>query len=63
MNNQVDGLWTYWNSDGRIFLKGNFDRGLRNGEWVRPFREGEMKLIFKDGVLQGKQLGGIDRSQ
>jgi len=63
VNNQVDGLWTYWNSDGRVFLKGNFRDGLKNGEWVRPFREGEMKLYFKDGVLQGKQLGGIDRSQ
>jgi len=63
VNDQLEGLWTYWNSEGRIFLKGDFDDGLRNGEWIRSFRESSMKLMFKDGILQGKQLGGIERSE
>jgi uncharacterized protein len=59
--NKPDGMWTYWNSDGRINLKGNFNYGVREGEWTRFFPDGEMKIFFKNGFKEGNQLGGIVR--
>lgn len=57
------GIWTYWNIDGRKTLQGNFNYGIRDGEWTRFFREGEMKLFFKYGVPEDRQLGGIVRNE
>jgi uncharacterized protein len=62
-DNKPEGLWTYWNSDGRVFFKGNFHNGLKEGEWTRSFPKGEMKLQYKYGIIDGKQLGGIDQSE
>lgn len=63
VNSNPQGMWMYWNSDGRIILKGNFNRGLRDGEWIRSFRDGEMKILYKNGVTEGKQPGGIVRNE
>ena len=61
--NYVNGLmqneWTYWNADGRVTLKGNYYSGKKVGEWIRYFPEGEMKMLYKNNVLQGEKLGGI----
>jgi uncharacterized protein len=59
VNGRNQGEWTYWNSDGRITLKGSFSHGLRDGEWIRSFRDSEMKILFKNGVREGKQLGSV----
>jgi antitoxin component YwqK of YwqJK toxin-antitoxin module len=53
------GIWTYWNSDERIILKGNFRNGKRDGEWIRTFREGEMKIHYNNGFCNMPPLGGI----
>jgi uncharacterized protein len=58
-----EGMWVYWNSDGRITMKGNFNHGLRDGEWIRSFRDGEMKITYNNGFIEGKQLGGIARDE
>jgi antitoxin component YwqK of YwqJK toxin-antitoxin module len=55
------GEWTFWNVDGRPFFRGAFKNGENNGEWIRSFPEGEMKIIYVNGVNQGKTLGGIIR--
>ncbi len=55
------GVWMYWNVDKRVVLKGEYNKGLREGVWTRSFREGEMKMYFNNGVLEGKQFGGIER--
>lgn len=62
VNGKLNGIWIYWNEDNRIILKGPFKNGKRNGEWIRYFVEGEMKINYIDGVLQGKALGGIVRN-
>jgi antitoxin component YwqK of YwqJK toxin-antitoxin module len=62
-NGKPQGMWVYWNSDGRKTLQGNFNNGLREGEWTRFFRDGEMKLLLKNGISEGKQLGGIVRNE
>lgn len=60
IDNKPSGTWTYWNVDGRIILKGNFLNGLRVGEWTRFFENGEkMKLTFENGMMIGRQVGGI----
>jgi uncharacterized protein len=63
VNGLPQGMWMYWNSDGRLNLKGNFNHGLREGEWVRIFPEGELKIFFKDGIKEGKELGGVVRNK
>lgn len=55
---KAQGEWTYWNADGRVYLKGNYIKGERNGEWLRSFREGNMKIIYKNGIYQGPKTGG-----
>ncbi len=55
------GKWTYWNTDGRITLEGNYKRGQRSGEWIRYFNDSKMKIHYKNGVIEDKQLGGIVR--
>jgi len=57
------GVWTYWNTEGRITFKGNFKYGLKDGEWIRYFKEGKMKLNFSSGILKDKQVGGIVRRE
>jgi antitoxin component YwqK of YwqJK toxin-antitoxin module len=63
VNDRPQGIWVYWNSDGRIILTGNFKNGLRDGDWTRSFRDGEMKLHFKNGFIVNKQPGGIVRNE
>ena len=63
VDNRAEGTWTYWNVDGRIFLKGDFENGNRNGEWTRYFKNGEMKIQYKYGFMQGKRLGGVEFSE
>lgn len=54
------GIWTYWDVDGRVIWKGNYLNGLRVGEWIRYFENGEkMKITFENGIMIGRQLGGI----
>jgi uncharacterized protein len=53
------GEWTYWNVDGRIFFKGAYTDGNQDGEWIRYFPEGDVKIFYVHGVPQGKTLGGM----
>lgn len=62
-NNIPNGLWQYWTIDGRLMLEGKFVFGLRNGEWVRYFRDGEMKINYLMGAREGKEIGGIVRRE
>jgi antitoxin component YwqK of YwqJK toxin-antitoxin module len=55
------GEWTYWNPEGRITFQGNFNNGLKQGEWIRYFSDGNMKLNYNNGVIEGKEPGGIVR--
>ncbi len=57
------GKWIFWNVDGRVFFKGSYRNGHQVGEWTRYFPEGEMKLLYTDGVPKGKVLGGVILSQ
>jgi uncharacterized protein len=63
LNGKLQGEWTYWNADGRVVLKGNFNKGEKVGEWIRFFREGEMKIIYKNGMPVEEVPGGIFRNQ
>lgn len=63
VDGHAQGKWTYWNSDGRINASGNFENGLREGLWIRSFPVGEMKVIFKNGIPQGKLFGSIVRTK
>lgn len=60
-NENPQGPWVYWNCDGRVIMKGSFLNGRREGEWVRLFPDSEMKLNFKYGLAEGKELGGMVR--
>ncbi len=54
------GVWTFWDTDGRVIWEGSYINGIREGEWNRFFKNGEkMKVLFEKGVLIGKNLGGI----
>lgn len=59
VNGERQGEWTYWNVDGRMFLKGKFNYGRRTGQWVRTFPEGEMRINYKFGNIEGPLFGGI----
>jgi Uncharacterized protein conserved in bacteria len=63
VNGKPQGTWVYWNSDGRITMKGDFNHGLKDGEWIRFFPYSEMNLLFKNGAYEGKQFGGIVRTE
>ena len=59
-----EGLWTYWNVDGRKILTGNFLLNRKTGEWTRSFSNGEtMKIYYEKGVLASKPLGGILKNE
>lgn len=62
-NGKPQGMWMYYNIDGRKTLQGNFNYGIRDGEWTRYFRNGEMKLLFKYGIPEDNQRGGIVRNE
>lgn len=49
--------------EGKPVLTGNLKNGQRDGEWIRTFENGEMKLLYKDGYLLNKKLGGIVRKE
>lgn len=57
------GEWSTWNCDGFLTLKGMYDRGKKQGEWIRAFREGEMKINFVAGESTGRKFGGIARKK
>ena len=58
------GQWTYTNADGRVFLKGAYNsKGNQEGVWMRYFPEGEMKVVYLNGILQGKEFGGISKTK
>ena len=63
VNGKKNGVWTFWNEDGRMVSKGKFKNDLREGEWIRYFPEGEMKLFFVNGILESKQPGGIVKNK
>lgn len=60
-NNKIQGEYVYWNEEGRIIFKGNYINGKRDGEWIRYFPDSNIKLYYKNGLLEGKQLGGVVR--
>lgn len=53
------GKWTYYNESGEKFMEGEYVRDKRQGEWIRYFPEGHMKLHYENDILQNKKLGGI----
>ena len=61
LNGKRNGSWTYWNTEGRIAFQGNFKNGMRDGEWIRYFQDGKMKVHYKNGELQDRKFGGIVR--
>jgi antitoxin component YwqK of YwqJK toxin-antitoxin module len=63
VNGRPQGEWTYWNVDGRMVFKGNFNKGQKEGQWTRYFREGEMKITYKNGMPVLEVPGGIYRNQ
>ncbi len=63
LHGKRQGIWTNWNSEGRIILKGNFKNGMKDGEWIRHFRDSNMKIYYNNGVIEGKQPGGIVRRE
>lgn len=58
-----NGQWTYWGLNGKIAATGEYKNGKKNGEWIRFFRDGEMKLYFKNDIIEGKMVGGIVRRE
>ena len=55
-----NGEWTYWNVDGKLVLKGNFENEMKVGEWIRYFPNGDqLKMYYVKGNLVSKHLGGI----
>lgn len=54
---------TYYSIDGKPTLTGRLVNGQRDGEWIRTFPDGEMKLLFKYGELMSKPIGGIIHKQ
>ncbi len=59
INNNKQGIWKYYNVDGRLTLQGSYKDNLQEGEWMRYFKNGSMKIIFKNGNIVNKQYGGI----
>jgi len=55
------GAWTYWNEEGRIHSEGHFKYGVKVLLWTRYFKEGKMEMYYKDGIVEGKQFGGVVR--
>lgn len=56
---EKEGEWTYWNVDGRMTLQGNYHKGNRHGKWTRYFPGGQMEINYLDGMVLGRELGGI----
>jgi antitoxin component YwqK of YwqJK toxin-antitoxin module len=56
------GLWTYYDSFGRITMKGNFSFGMRTGKWTKFFKDGKMDVFYKNGQTD-KKYGGIIRNE
>src|SRR5690606_32202794 len=51
------GPWIFYNTDGRLFSKGNFDNsGKRTGEWTWFHEDGSIEEIsnYKSGKLEGE---------
>ncbi len=63
VHGKQQGVWTYWNSDGRIILQGKFVDGMKDGKWIRYFKDSQMIVDFKYDIPVNKQLGGIIRRQ
>ncbi|MBL0339894.1 MAG: hypothetical protein IPP71_02660 [Bacteroidetes bacterium] len=62
-NNKPHGLWVYTNSKGRVTFSGNLKNGKKEGEWTRFYKEGNLKLVYKDGETVKQKLGGIVRGE
>jgi antitoxin component YwqK of YwqJK toxin-antitoxin module len=62
-NGSMQAKATLYTIDGKPVLTGNLKNGERDGEWIRTFENGEMKLYYKDGYLLNKPLGGIVRKE
>lgn len=55
-----DGEWLFWNVDGRLYMRGFYNKGKAYGEWFRYFTNGEtMKLVYRNGAVINRSPGGI----
>ena len=57
------GTGTFFTIDGVPVFTGSLKNSQKDGEWIRTFQNGEMKLLFKNGELLSKPLGGIVRKE
>jgi len=62
-NGKAHGEFVYSNIEGIVTLRGKYNFGNRDGEWIRSFNEGEMKIQYDNGSVVGKSLGGIIKTE
>jgi antitoxin component YwqK of YwqJK toxin-antitoxin module len=63
LNGMRHGTWTFYNVDGRVYFSGNYDLGVKKGEWVRSFQDDKMIVNYNMGVIESKDFGGMVRKK
>ena len=55
VNDQQDGVWTWWYQDGRVRLSACYNKGRLHGQYLRYYPDGQLETIvrFQQGMADG----------